>query len=228
MLNDLEQYFNKNQGRQIYKWPHYFEIYEKHFNKFRNKQVALLEFGVYHGGSLQMWKHYFGPKAKIIGVDIEPRCKELEEKQIEIIIGDQEDRVFLKKLRKEIHKVDIVIDDGGHTMNQQINSFEEIWPIVNVGGVYLVEDLHTSYIKKYGGRYKKQGTFIEFGKKLVDQLNAWQYDSKIPDKRLTVDKYTKSIKSISTYPSVMVFEKAIMHRQHDKKTGKKSGIKFKF
>ncbi|HMH33204.1 MAG TPA: hypothetical protein VK543_09260, partial [Puia sp.] len=74
-MNDLEKYFNSNTKRRIFKWHHYFEIYDRHFSRFRNKEINILEIGVLHGGSLQMWKEYFGPKAKIYGIDINPECK---------------------------------------------------------------------------------------------------------------------------------------------------------
>ncbi len=70
----LEEYFRNNKGRLIHKWNHYFDIYERHFNRFRNKQIVILEIGVSQGGSLQMWKNYFGSSAKIYGIDINPRC----------------------------------------------------------------------------------------------------------------------------------------------------------
>src|SRR6478735_7675915 len=101
-MNDLEQHFRSNTGRLIHKWDHYFEIYERHFSRFRGTEVVVVEFGVSHGGSLQMWKKYFGPKAKIIGIDINPACKALEEEQIEVIIGSQEDKSFLASLRERV------------------------------------------------------------------------------------------------------------------------------
>jgi len=159
--NPLRDYFEHNNGKLIHKWVHYFDIYHYHFKKYRKKRITVLEFGVFQGGSLQMWRKYFGHKARIIGVDINPKCKNLKEKGIEIFIGDQEDRVFLKELIQKIGNIDIVIDDGGHTMKQQINSFEELFPHVNDGGVYLVEDLHTSYWNDYQGGYHTKGTFIE-------------------------------------------------------------------
>ena len=125
--SDLEKYFHNNQGRYIDKWNHYFDIYEHHFNRFRNKEVILLEIGVSQGGSLHMWKDYFGEKAKIYGIDIDPRCKELEEKNVEIFIGSQSDRNFLREVKESIPLVDILIDDGGHTMKQQIVSYEELF-----------------------------------------------------------------------------------------------------
>jgi 23S rRNA U2552 (ribose-2'-O)-methylase RlmE/FtsJ len=172
-MNDLEKIFYSNKGGTIHKWKHYLEIYERHFSKYKNKEVVILEIGVFQGGSLRMWKKYFGKNAKIYGIDINPECKKLEEAGIEIFIGSQEDRNFLRKIKKIIPKVDILIEDGGHTMNQQITTFEELYDHVKSDGIYLCEDLHTSYWKDYGGGYKSRGTFIEYSKNFIDYLNAW-------------------------------------------------------
>ena len=64
-MNELEEYFYGNSGRQIFKWHHYFEIYDWHFKRFRGKEIVVVEVGVFQGGSLQMWRKYFGPNAKI-------------------------------------------------------------------------------------------------------------------------------------------------------------------
>jgi SAM-dependent methyltransferase len=218
-VNPLEMYFRQNQGRLIHKWMHYFDVYDRHFSSFRGKRVTVLEFGVSYGGSLQMWKHYFGRRARIIGVDIDPRCKDLTEPQIEVIIGDQEDREFLRSLRERIGPIDIVIEDGGHTMTQQINTFEEIWPGVRNGGVFLIEDLHTSYWEKYGGGVRRPGTFIEYGKNLVDQLNAWHSRDK---DQLSVDQYTKTIRGMHVYDSIIVFDKSPVKKPTRDRTGTES------
>ena len=110
-MDDLKKYFNNNPGKLINKWDNYFPIYEKHFSRFRGQAVSLLEIGVCHGGSLQMWKHYFGTGANIYGVDIHPRTLEYQEEQINIFIGDQEERHFLRSLLQLIPSVDIIIDD---------------------------------------------------------------------------------------------------------------------
>lgn len=225
MANKLEKYFYKNKKRLIYKWVHYFEIYDLYFKRFRKKPVTIVEFGVLHGGSLQMWKKYFGKKARIIGVDFNPECKKLEEKQIEIFIGDQSNKSFLKKLKKEIGPIDIILDDGGHTMKQQITTFEEMWPSLREGGIFVTEDLHTSYWKLYGGGYKKKGTFIEFTKNLIDQLNAWHSKDR---RQFKVDRYTKSIKAIHFYSSIVVFEKQRIAKPHDEQHGHETDIEFDY
>ncbi|MDH5538259.1 MAG: hypothetical protein OEY03_02535 [Rhizobacter sp.] len=123
-MNDLEQFFDQHSGRLIDKWRHYFEIYDRHFSRFRGKPVNIVEFGVSQGGSMQMWRHYFGPEARLFGVDINLNCKQFEEPGVQIFIGDQGDRDFLRSLATTLPPIDILIDDGGHTMQQQIRTFE--------------------------------------------------------------------------------------------------------
>lgn len=218
-MNPLEKYFYNNKGKLIHKWLHYFDIYHRHFAPFRKKEITVLEFGVFQGGSLQMWRNYFGKKARIIGVDINPKCQELEEKGIEIHIGDQEDRNFLKQLMKKVGPVDVVIEDGGHTMKQQINTFEEVFPYVTEGGVFLIEDLHTSFWKEYSGGYKKSTSFIEYSKKIIDDIHAWHSQDK---KRFKVNKNTKNIKGMHVYDSIIVFDKGAVNKPTHKMTGNKT------
>ncbi|MGI8761088.1 MAG: class I SAM-dependent methyltransferase [Jatrophihabitantaceae bacterium] len=218
-VNPLEQYFRANQGRLIHKWIHYFDIYDRHFAPYRGTGPTVLEFGVSHGGSLQMWKDYFGPEARIIGVDIDPRCAAMSEDRVEVVIGDQEDRTFLRELGQRLGQIDVLIEDGGHTMTQQIATFEELWPAIRVGGVYLVEDLHTSYWRRFGGGYKRRGTFIEYAKDLIDQQNAWHSRD---SQSLVVDDYTRTIRGMHVYDSVIVFDKASVPEPGHEKTGTRS------
>src|SRR6266705_2645761 len=76
-VNPISEYFFNNRGRLIHKWHHYFEIYHRHFARFRGRSPVIVEIGVFHGGSLQMWRNYFGPGARTIGIDIDPRCRRL-------------------------------------------------------------------------------------------------------------------------------------------------------
>lgn len=205
-MNDLETYFQDNTGNLINKWTHYFEVYDNHLSRFRNTDVHLLEIGVRHGGSLQMWKHYFGLDARIFGVDIHPRSRELEEEQISIFIGDQEDTGFLEELKLALPRIDVLLDDGGHTMKQQLTTFERLFPHVSPTGVYMCEDTHTSYWSNFGGGFQKPGTFMEMSKGLVDDLHAYHKRGQHPD--FTVTQYTQSIESIHFYDSMVVIEKA--------------------
>ena len=88
----------------IIKWSNYFEIYEKLFKKFKNKKITLVEVGIADGGSLFMWRNYFGKKAKIIGVELNPEAKKLEKNGFKICIGDQSNPVFWKNFYKKFGK----------------------------------------------------------------------------------------------------------------------------
>lgn len=206
-LNDLEEYFLKNSGHRTVKWKHYLEIYDRYFSRFRGTEVHLLEIGVFDGGSLQMWKSYFGPKARIYGVDVDPNCKQLEEEQISIFIGDQSDERFLSYLAKTLPRIDILIDDGGHKMKEQIATFRVLFPHIDKQGIYVCEDLHTSYWRKFGGGFRKRGTFIEYSKGFIDSIHAWH--SKEP-RKLAVSDLTRSIYSLHYYDSLFVIEKRPM------------------
>jgi len=216
--NPLETYFRANKKRLIHKWVHYFEIYHRHFERFRGRKVTVLEFGVSHGGSLQMWRNYFGRKAVIYGVDIDPRCAKLGGPHIKVFIGDQEDRGFLQSIADEIGPVDVLIEDGGHTMAQQIATFEVFYPQMDPDGVFLIEDLHTSYWKSYGGGYRRPGTFIEYAKGLTDQLNAWHSR----EEGFVVDEFTRTTKSVHFYDSIIVFERGTVPPPHAEKTGRRT------
>jgi limonene-1,2-epoxide hydrolase len=206
-MNDLERFFRQNTGRLIHKWNHYFEIYDRHFSRFRGKPVQLVEFGVSQGGSLRMWRDYFGPQAMIVGVDINEQCRRFEESGVRIEIGDQGDRAFLRKLAETLPAIDILIDDGGHTMEQQIRTFEQLFAKVAPTGVYLVEDLHTSYWADWGGGVRRKGTFIEYSKDFIDRIHAWH--SRQPDK-LAVSEFTRTVHSLHYYDSILVIEKRPM------------------
>ena len=157
--NPLQEFFdNRKQGPGIWKWNHYFDIYDRHFRRFRGQEVHVLEIGIYSGGSLEMWCDYFGPKARIYGVDIEFACRAYENDNVKIFIGDQADRMFWREFRRKVPALDIVIDDGGHHPKQQIVSLEELLPFLRPGGVYFCEDVHggfnrfASYIHGLGHR----------------------------------------------------------------------------
>lgn len=211
----MEKYFRENPGRLIHKFIHYFDIYDTYFSKYRGREVVLLEIGVSHGGSLQMWKNYFGAKVKIYGLDINPECKKFEEPGIKIFTGSQSDRKFLGNMLSQIPPIDILIDDGGHGMRQQIITFEETFNHVKKDGIYICEDLHTSYWLKYGGGHRRKGTFIEYSKKFIDKLNA-EYSEQGSLKK---NSFTQSVRGLHFYNSMLVIEKGEVTNTHHEKTG---------
>lgn len=214
--NPLREYFENNPGRVMSKWMHYFDIYHRHFERFRGRQCTIVEIGVYHGGSLQMWRHYFGDKARIIGVDVNPRLTSLSQEGVEIVVGDQGDRNFLRQLAKKVGSIDVLIDDGGHTMSQQIATVEELYGSVAENGVILVEDTHTSYWAEYGGGLRAPYTFVGFAKQLIDELNA--FHSRDPHS-FRPGAFTQTANSMHFYDSVVVIEKAKRSPPVERQTG---------
>jgi hypothetical protein len=212
-LNDLEKFFFEKDHKLIHKWRHYFEVYDRHFSRMRNKKINVLEIGAAHGGSIEMWNDYFNGNATIYSVDINPECMKFENDYTKVFIGSQEDKMFLKKLHSTLPALDILIDDGGHTMNQQITTFELLFDKVKEDGIYLCEDLHTSYFKYFGGGYKKKRSFVEYSKNFIDKIHAWH------TQKIAVDDFTKSVHSVHYYDSIIVIEKRPMLAPFDVKSG---------
>jgi hypothetical protein len=197
--NPLRRYFDATaEGPGILKWNHYFDIYHRHFAKFRGTDARILEIGVYSGGSLGMWRDYFGRKSHIYGVDIEPACRIYAGDGVSILIGDQADRAFWRKVRTELPPFDIVIDDGGHNPEQQIVTLEEILPHLRPGGVYLCEDIHHA-----------RNRFLFYLDGLSHNLNSGVMVHDVnPERWLAIEAngLQSRIESIHHYPLVVVIE----------------------
>jgi hypothetical protein len=207
-METLRQIYESHQGRLLNKWDHYIDVYDKYFHEYRDKEIVFLEIGIAHGGSLQMWRRYFGEKAKIIAVDVNEECKKFAEPNTIIYIGSQEDENFLADLKSKIPKVDILLDDGGHTMSQQITTFKSLFTHVKEDGLYVCEDIHTSYWKDYYGGYKKKGTFIEFSKNFIDYIHGWHAEPKV--KKDMFNYITESVYALHYYDSMLIMEKKPM------------------
>ncbi len=214
--NPLLEYFERNPGRLMSKWMHYFDIYHRHFARYRGRACTIVEIGVFHGGSLQMWREYFGPQARIIGIDVNPRLKELDTPGVEIVIGDQSDHEFLQAFAEQTGPIDILIDDGGHSMKQQLQTVLSLYPALSEDGVMLVEDTHTSYWQEYGGGLHNPHSFIEFSKRLIDEINA--YHSRDPE-RLRPSPFTRMTRSLHFYDSVVVIERGDHPRPVERQSG---------
>ena len=194
--NPLWDYFDAHRtGKIICKWRHYFDIYHRHFAQFRGREVRILEIGVACGGSLEMWRNYFGEKCTVVGMDIDERCKAFEKDGFRIFIGDQTNRAFWRHLKEQVPMFDIIIDDGGHKAEQQVVTLEELLPYLRPGGVYLCEDVHhahqgfAAYIGGLGDHFNL--TDIIRGKDLTARPSAFQQD----------------IAAIHRYPFVVVLQK---------------------
>lgn len=216
---NIKDIFYNHQGNLIHKWDHYLEIYDRYFSSYRGQTVHMLEIGISHGGSLQFWKKYFGDKLHVYAIDINPDCLKLQEENTTIFIGSQSDRQFLSEVLSQLPPLDFIIDDGGHTMEQQLVSFEMLYMKVKNGGYYFVEDTHTSYWDQFHGGVKKQGSFIEKSKDLIDSL----YEHHVFDKNeILINEITQHINAISFYDSIVVFEKSLRPKPFHKQIGKKT------
>ncbi len=142
-VSALEAYAEGHvEGPGIFKFPHYFDIYDRHLSRFRGREVHIVEIGVAGGGSLGMWRTYLGPDAQIVGIDIDPGCRRFQDDGIAIVIGDQGDPAFWAAFVEDHPRIDIVIDDGGHLPEQQAVTLEQLLPHIQAGGVYVCEDIH--------------------------------------------------------------------------------------
>lgn len=213
----LEELFDRGTGGRCHKWRHYFEIYDRYFRAFAGTKCTYLEIGVQEGGFLQIMHEYLGPEARIIGVDVDPVCTALRDKGREIHIGDQADAGFMSKLAQTCGPFDIIVDDGGHTADQQIVSFLALFPSLAEQGIYLVEDLHASFWYGFGdSRYGIN--FMDFAKGLIEKLSLFHIDQRLFDRyHLAREQRQGSVgvKNFATmemfgihfYDSIAVFEK---------------------
>ncbi len=200
--------FLTNPDRVVHKWKHYFPAYERHFSHWINRPVTFLEIGCGRGGSLQMWKRYLGPHARIIGIDINPEVQAFEEDQIAIRIGGQQDTAFLQSVLDEFGTPDIVLDDGSHVMSHICTTFAYLYPRTAHNGVYMIEDLHTAYWPEYEGGLKQPGSFMELAKDLIDHLNADHARG-----ALQPTHFTHTTLSMHFYDSIVAFERGAHTRK---------------
>lgn len=207
MMEIEDIFFNKLTKRSD-KWYPYFQAYEKHISKFRGNSCKLLEIGVQNGGSLEMWHHYFGKKCKIYGVDNDPDVANLKyDFDVDLTIGDQEDTKFWKEYTDKRGFFDIIIDDGGHTMAQQDTTVLSLFRKLNYGGVYIIEDTHTSYWPAFGGGFRSPGSFVENMKSLVDLLHIRHIEKEKPD--IKTNNAFHGLSSVTFYDSMIVLEKEV-------------------
>jgi methyltransferase family protein len=187
--------------RRIHKWTHYFQIYERYLEKYRGKPCKMLEIGVSGGGSLNLWREYFGPHATIYGIDINSNCAELDTPETPVRIGSQADPNFLRTVVSEMGSIDVVLDDGSHKAAHQRTSFEVLFPLLSDGGLYIIEDSHTSYWFRFNGGLRRKGTAIEFAKRLVDDMHGWYHRGR------TKSRAQHEVGTVAFHDSMIVIEK---------------------
>ena len=165
----------KGRRRNAGTWPSLAEVYHRYFAGRRGDVRRVLEIGIERGGSLQMWAEYF-PNADVWGVDRRLPKEGAAHRRVTMITGDQSDERFLSRLASDLGPLDLVLDDGSHQHAHQRLSLQRLWPAVAPGGIYVVEDVHTSYREpKYGGGLRKPGTFMEHLKDLLDDVHVKEH-----------------------------------------------------
>lgn len=200
--SELGKVFFAHNGRIVNKWIRYLDVYDRYFAPYRNSPVKMLEIGVYKGGSLELWREYFGAKATIFGIDIDPECANCVTPPTRVRIGSQGDPAFLRSVVDELGQPNIVVDDGSHIGRLQQASFNALFPLLQDGGLYIIEDLHTSYLRGTSeGGYRRRGTCIEFVKDMIDDMHAWYHH------RQTATPAKEHIRAIHIYDSMVVIEK---------------------
>ena len=217
-MNDLYSFHAQHRNtRVMHKWEHYFEVYERFLSPIRRANPVVLEIGVQLGGSVEMWRDYFGPTTHIFGIDIDPDARQQEDNLTRVFIGDKQDRAFLREVLREIGTPDVVIDDGGHSANQQITAFEELYPALSDTGLYFVEDTHTSL---WRGRFmdrQDQQSFLQYSFARCAQLMEWTGNAENfqllgSDQNDTlanaVSAFCRTTKAITFFDSMIVYERA--------------------
>lgn len=200
----LIDHLKKTDDRALTKWQHYFQIYEREMGRFLQKPISFLEIGIFKGGSIPMWKEYFPQGSTLTFIDIDPACKDHQIEDTNVRIGNQADPDFLNALAEEFGPFDLVLDDGSHINAHQIKSFETLWPHLKNGGLYMVEDCHTSYWPGFGGGYRNEASFIEYGKRLIDTMHSWYTDQ---DDLFPFQEMARELNAVRFYDSIVSIEK---------------------
>ena len=169
MASEIQELFRQCK-RPSAKHDTYFAVYDELFAPYRGRNITFVEIGISGGGSLEVWKEYFGNGARIIGIDLNPTLREeLQRDGFEVFIGDQADPAFWREFYSTVGKIDILLDDGGHTNIQTWTTLVQSLAHINDGGLLVIEDTHTSYKRSFGN--PSASSLIRRLGECVDQIN---------------------------------------------------------
>ena len=205
--SSIEQYFDNvvSDAPGVWKWRQYFNVYAKHLERFRGTNVHFMEIGIFSGGSLRMWRWFFGSKATIYGLDVNKRTLVYQGNPKygspnEIIIGDQSDMKFWHTFKQNHKRLDVVLEDGGHKPSDQRCALEALWPHISLGGVYMTEDVH--------------GLQHEYAKYIFDRfvynaegMMSWHAPSARNLTSSRLSRGTQSVAAVSFYHYILVLDK---------------------
>lgn len=117
---------------------------------------------------------------------------------VEVGVGDGGSLFMWKNFYKKVGKIDVLIDDGGHTNLQQITTFMESFLHIREGGSIIVEDTHTSYMNYKGFKNPSKNSFINFSNALIENIHR-----RNPMVKKKINQFSKKIYSIEYYDSIV-------------------------
>jgi len=210
---DYAELFVRHDGHISSKWGHYCFIYQELFARFLEKKqpLTLLEIGVQNGGSLQLWQKFLPEGSQIYGLDVDAKCLELKfARNIHVYHGNAASGSFWESNLQNI-TFDVIIDDGSHFCDEVTAAFSLLFDKkLKPGGLYLIEDLHTSYSWSYRGGFRKKDSSIEYCKNIIDAINASHFEQPVFFNQAEFARMrvlNQLIKKISFYDSVCAIEK---------------------
>lgn len=169
----------------------FLDFYESKFKHLRKEKINLLEIGFLKGNSIKTWIDFF-ENGTIYSIDI-------------LDINFNHDRFNYTKISQDDDELknifdnnffDIIIDDGSHMTSHQLKSLELLWCKLKPNGYYVIEDLHTSFLKGY---IDTEFTTYDFLKKEITPENLKLIKNNMTDLKIfqrEENLFTDSITSI--------------------------------
>jgi hypothetical protein len=174
MSQSFQEIFDAQTRLVTDKWEGYFPVYDAALAPYRDRDVSVLEIGIQNGGSLEVHARYFRNHKIIVGCDIDPRCDALtypDYEKIKVVVGDANAGHTRNRIAALSNEFDIIIDDGSHTCNDIILTFLHYFPLLSQDGLFVVEDLCTSYWQEFQGGLFHPSSSMAFLKDLSDLVN---------------------------------------------------------
>ena len=199
------------------KWLHYFPIYEQLLSRYREKEVRVLEIGVFRGASMKMLRQYLGQNATIVGADVRPEWKDTEDpvNALFVEIGSEGDAEFLRSLVAKFGPFDVIIDDASHIATHQFSGFNALFRDgLQDDGIYIVEDTHCSYWESHRDR---GASMMDFAYSVVDLMHRhhFEFQRRFPytpgdtERQIQTNYLAQHLDHVSFYDSIIVFQKAM-------------------
>lgn len=176
-INLSEFIFNKHNTDKNMFFHNYIRQYKDYLEKFKYKNIKILEIGVYNGDSLRAWRELFPNATHVVGLDIDDSCKVHENinNAIYVDIGNATHKNFIDNIHQKYGSFDLIIDDGSHKNSDIIQTFELLFPLMNNKGLYIVED--TICYKSKDHLDNAYPNHIDYFTKYLPFLNQWRFDS---------------------------------------------------